>query len=556
MTADIKMMFRQIWIAEEDRDLQRIIWRYDHAESMQVYSLNTVTYGTTCAPFLAMRCLRHLATQQEARTRKAAAAALLQDFYMDDVLTGGHTLKQAIKLRSELSELLEAAGFTLRKWRASDPRIVQGLSGSIEKDSMMVLDDTVPSKTLGLLWDSSNDQIQYSVSLTDSKQNTKRLILSQIAKIYDPLGLIGPVLIVAKIIMQNLWKLDIGWDDPVPPAFYETWIKYYASLEALNQIRIPRSFNPQNGKQSFTLHGFGDASEKAYGASIYCVYESKEGQRKSYLVCSKSKVAPLKIISLPKLELCAALVLARLIAAVIRAIKHPIKEVHLWSDSTIVLRWIDTFPHKLKTYYANRVTEIHELVPEAKWHHVPSAQNPADMLSRGTTVDQLKSSSLWWNGPTWLTQEDQWPKIKPNMPTDNLKLSEENVLVAVTPRQDILQRYSSFNKLKRVIAYCLRFRDILSSQRHFDALKPEELKRAELVISHMVQVEQFPQELCSLQQGKGVPANSQLAAVNPFLDEEGVIRVGGRLKRADIPYDQRHPIALPARHHITEILLR
>lgn len=555
MTADIKMMFRQIWIAEEDRDLQRIIWRYDSTEPIQVYSLNTVTYGTTCAPFLAMRCLRHLATQSEAMTRKTAAA-LLQDFHMDDVLTDSHTLKQAIKLRSELSELLEAAGFPLRKWRASDTRILQGLSQEIEEDSLLVLDDAVPSKTLGLLWDSSKDQLQYSISLTDSNQNTKRSILSQIARIYDPLGLIGPVLIVAKIIMQNLWKLDVGWDDPVSPAFYEIWFNYYTSLEALNQIRISRNFNPQNSKQSFTLHGFGDASEKAYDASIYCVYESKQGERKSYLVCSKAKVAPLKTISLSKLELCAALILARLLAAVIKAMKHPIKDVHLWSDSTIVLCWLDTLPHKLKSYYANRVIEIHELVPEAKWHHVPSTQNPADILSRGSTVNQLKSSSLWWNGPTWLTHEDQWPKTTANVPMANLELREENVFVATEPRQDILQRYSSFNKLKRIIAYCLRFRDILSSQRHFNALNPEELKRAELIISRMVQAERFPRESCSLQQGKEVPANSQLAALNPFLDEEGVIRVGGRLKHADIPYNQRHPIVLPARHHITEILLR
>ncbi|XP_018375289.1 PREDICTED: uncharacterized protein LOC108769043 [Trachymyrmex cornetzi] len=489
-------------------------------------------------------------------TRKAPAAALLQDFYMDDVLTGSHTLKQAIKLRNELSELLGAARFPLRKWRASDTRILQGLSQEIEEDSLLVLDDAVPSKTLGLLWDSSKDQLQYSVSLTDSNQNTKRSILSQIARIYDPLGLIGPVLIVAKIIMQNLWKLDVGWDDPVPPAFYEAWSNYYASLETLNQFRISRNFNPQNSKQSFTLHGFGDASEKAYGASIYCVYETKQGERKSYLMCSKAKVAPLKTISLPKLELCAALILARLLAAVIKAMKHTIKDVHLWSDSTIVLCWLDTLPHKLKTYYANRVTEIHELIPEAKWHHVPSAQNPADMLSRGTTVDQLRSNSLWWHGPTWLAHEDQWPKPIANVPTAKIELRKENVFVAAESRQDVLQRYSSFSKLKRIIAYCLRFRDILSNQRNFNALNPEELKRAELIISRMVQAERFPREACSLQQGKEVPANSQLAALNPFLDEAGVIRVRGRLKHADLPYNQRHPIVLPARHHITEILLR
>lgn len=159
MTADIKMRFRQIWIAEEDRDLQRIIWRYDSSNAAQVYILNTITYGTTSAPYLAMRCLRHLATQPEAAARKAATETLKKDFFMDDVLTGNHTLAQAINLRKELSELLEAAGFTLRKWRANDPRILQGLSLDRQKDSLLVLDVDKPMKTLDLLWDSLEDTL-------------------------------------------------------------------------------------------------------------------------------------------------------------------------------------------------------------------------------------------------------------------------------------------------------------------------------------------------------------------------------------------------------------
>jgi len=151
--------------------------------------------------------------------------------------------------------------------------------------------------------------------------------------------------------MQNLWKLNIGWDDTVPKIFYEIWNNYYNSLSKLNQIRIPRNFNPYN-KGSFVIHGFGDASEKAYGACIYCVYKTEQGQQKSFLVCSKAKVAPLKVLSLPKLELCVSLILARLVAAMINVLKRLIKNIHLWSDSTIVLSWIDTAPHKLHTYYA------------------------------------------------------------------------------------------------------------------------------------------------------------------------------------------------------------
>lgn len=329
MTSDIKMMFRQIWVADNDRDLQKIIWRYDSSDTTRVYTLNTVTYGTTSAPFLAMRCLRHLATQQEAKTRKKTAEILLHDFYMDDVLTGTHTLQQAIRLRRELSELLAAAEFTLRKWRASVHRILQDLSQDKEEDSLLVLDAEESVKTLGLLWNSAEDTLHYIVNLIERNKATKRSILSQIARIYDPIGLIGPVIITAKMMMQELWKLNIDWDETLPQAFYNTWTEYYNSLQALKYIRISRNFNSHNSQQLFTIHGFGDASEKAYGACIYCIYKRKQGITKSYLVCSKAKVAPLKTISLPKLELCAALLLSRLVAAVIKALRHSIKDVHL-----------------------------------------------------------------------------------------------------------------------------------------------------------------------------------------------------------------------------------
>ncbi|XP_012214798.1 uncharacterized protein [Linepithema humile] len=550
------MMFRQIWLAKEDRDLQRIIWRYDSSEETKVYTLNTVTYGITCAPYLAMRCLKHLATQPEAATRKLAAEALLHDFYMDDVLTGGNTIQKAIDLRKELTELLQAAGFPLRKWRANDSGILQDITDDQEADSLLVLDDKEPMKTLGLLWNSNKDTLQYAVKLAVSNKTTKRSILSQIAKIYDPLGLIGPVVITAKIIMQELWKLNIGWDETVPQGLYNTWSDYYQSLQALSQVEIPRNFNAHNKYQSFTLHGFGDASEKAYGACVYCVYRTEQETKNSYLVCSKAKVAPLKTVSLPKLELNAALLVTRLVVAVIKALRRSIREVHFWSDSTIVLHWIDTAPHKLKTYYANRVTEIQSSISGAKWHYVPTAQNPADVISRGVTTKKLLSDELWWHGPRWLSSKEEWPKSNLHTSKSNTGLREETVLTVTTKQSDILRRYSSFERLKRVIAYCLRFKNILSKKRKMGTLTIEELQYAELVISRMIQEESFPAELRALKQENRVHKNSPAAALNPFTDSKGIIRVGGRLRHSELSYRQKYPILLPAKHHVTEIILR
>lgn len=192
--------------------------------------------------------------------------------------------------------------------------------------------------------------------------------------------------------MQELWKLNIGWDEAVPQALYETWTNYYSSLLSLRHIRISRIDIIATNHSPYMDLVMLPKRCSAYGACNYSIFETKHGERKAYPVCSKTRVAPLKIISLPKLELCAALLLTKL--AVNEPMEHQMQDIHLWSDSNIVLCWIDIPPHKLKNYFANRVTEINNLVPEAKWYHVPSAQNPADALSRGNSQGVVQQRSL------------------------------------------------------------------------------------------------------------------------------------------------------------------
>lgn len=187
---------------------------------------------------------------------------------------------------------------------------------------------------------------------------------------------------------------------------------------------------------------------------------------------------------------------------------------------------------------------------------MPSAQNPSDMLSRGTTVEELFNNKLWWNGPQWLPHEDQWPETPANMHMEVPELRTRTVLVSSRSQQDILLKYSSFDKLKRIIAYCLRMKGNPRDQCKPMSLTPEELQGAELTISRMVQQDSFFQEYQALQQGKQLQSRSQLLTLNPFLDEDRVIRVGGRLRHADVPDSQKHSIVLPTKHHITEIILR
>ncbi|XP_077265255.1 uncharacterized protein LOC143899130 [Temnothorax americanus] len=576
ITADIAAMFRQILVCEEDRDLQLILWRSDPSQPVQIFRMNTVTYGTACAPYLALSCLKRLAIEELERFLKAtltveemkmfreirlkieelkkflkealdnekleflqAILVLLEDFYMDDVLSGASTIEEAIALRQQLLELLQRGQFPLRKWRSNDPRILEELPESNDDNSFLKIDKEGAMKTLGLLWDAQSDVLQYSVSIEENSRVTKHLVLSQIAQIYDPLGLLGPVVIIAKCIMQSLWQIKTGWDEVLPTELEATWKEYYRSLPQTNEMKIPRNINPGNVSNQFDLVGFGDASEKAYGAVLYAVSQRSGGTLQAHLICSKSRVAPLKTISLQRLKLDAALLLTKLTEQARKAYGDRIRNVSLFSDSTVVLNWIAESPNIRKTYVANRITKIQLLSQGVTWRHVPSKDNPADLLSRGMSVEMWKTSQLWWQGPEWLVT-DRWPE-QPEILGDT---SEITALIATRNEEyDILRRFSDYGKLQRIVAYCLRFKANLLGAKKSGPLTPAEIEQAETIILKTVQREVFLKEVRALEQQQSIPKGSKLSSLSSILDQEGVIRVGGRLSQADIPETQKHPIS-------------
>lgn len=206
LSADVAGMYRQIIINKRDRALQRILWRKDPHESVKLYELNTVTYGTNCAPYLAIRCLRELAANS--RDLPQAAKAINEDCYMDDVLTGANTIEEAVELQKQLSEILLRGQFHLRKWRANDSRLLQHLTERGSTNELLILDKEGALKTLGLLWNAAEDCLQYHIDIKETGTATKRIVLSKIAQVFDPLGLIAPLLINGKFIMQRLWLCE------------------------------------------------------------------------------------------------------------------------------------------------------------------------------------------------------------------------------------------------------------------------------------------------------------------------------------------------------------
>ncbi|CAG7784968.1 unnamed protein product [Allacma fusca] len=344
LCADIKQMYRHIWMDPEDCDFQRIVWRANPEETIKHYKLLSVTYGEASAPFQAVRTLYQLATDLE-ETYPLAAPIVRRDFYMDDVLTGESTVARAIALQSELMGMMKEANFTLRKWSSSYSEVLKALPEEMRETSLPLrFDEDDSIKTLGLFWNPATDEFKFTVEPLSLQPVTKRSVLSQIAKVFDPLGLISPVTVRGKILMQILWKLQLGWDEKIDEGMTRSWLSYCKELCSVANLRIPRCVTT-NAATSYHLHGFSDASEKAYAAAVYLLTTTKSGKTHSNLVCSKTKIAPSKQISLPRLELGGALLLSRLVSSVVTALPVTLTEIHGWTDSMVVKYWLNSPPN-------------------------------------------------------------------------------------------------------------------------------------------------------------------------------------------------------------------
>ncbi|XP_062704131.1 uncharacterized protein LOC134286522 [Aedes albopictus] len=395
ITADISKMYRRIRVVENHSGLQRIFWRENPDDPLQVLELTTVTYGTASAPFLATRSLLQLA-RDECQLFPVASKVVEEDVYIDDVVSGADTIEQAVQLRSDLTDMLNSGGFPVHKWCASDAAILDTVPEE-DREKYLVFEDSDVNKvikTLGLLWDPEEDEFRFHCKLPFQPLSvpTKRIVLSEIARLFDPLGLVAPVLVLAKIIMQQLWKDKVGWDDPLTGENLQSWLTFRDS------VKIPR-FVGLVSVESVEVHGFADASLRAYGAVIYLRVVSGSDVKVS-LLCSKSRIAPLSPLTIPRLELCAALLLSRLVPKCVGSLKMEIQRICLWSDSNIVLAWLKRLPNDV--FVRNRVMEINSATKCFTWSYVRSEDNPADVVSRGQLPQTLAGNSLWWNGPTFL----------------------------------------------------------------------------------------------------------------------------------------------------------
>nr|XP_049704680.1 uncharacterized protein LOC126056266 [Helicoverpa armigera] len=557
--ADVEKMYRQTLIQPDQQYLQLILWRENPLDALGVYRLNTVTYGTASAPFLSMRCLKQLGSDCADKT---VANIIYQDFYVDDLITGFDDKKALLQVCDKVSTVLKSGCFVLRKWLFNFDLSSENTSKNLS------LGESCQSKTLGLGWFANTDELHYTtkLSLTGSHV-TKRIMLSAISQIYDPLGLLSPIIILAKILLQKLWTYKLGWDDPVPHDILINWKRIVDSLDYLSELRIPRQVI--NSKMQYIeLHIFTDASQNAYGACAYVRMYSDDNNTKVSvgLLCAKSKVAPVKPVTIPRLELCGALLGAKLYTKIIKSLRLNFTNVYFWTDSTIVLGWLRMSPNTLKTFVQNRVVQINELTGSLKWLHVGSKSNPADLVSRGVTLDALRTTDIWWHGPPFL--HERLCNFSYDHSCNNVNFNElpdikstTTLLVHQTNQNTFpFDRFSSFIRMKRIVSYMLRFihnaRNKLKCNRKYGPLQVDELNNSVIKLTQMSQKQSFSDLDIMLSKGQ-LPSkiNRNISSLNLFLDNNKIIRVGGRLSNsASFLYDKKHPILLCSKHTFTRLL--
>ncbi|XP_015120540.1 uncharacterized protein LOC107043522 [Diachasma alloeum] len=560
---DITKMFRQIKVHQEDWPLQQILWR-DSQGQISTYQLTTVTYGTKSAPFLACRVLDQL-VKDEGQRFPLAISPLTSGRYVDDICGGAEKEDDLHLVAQQVTELCWAGGFPLAKWHSNSPSLLRSLTPDGFSQSLKPLEDSV-TKILGLKWDPNTDRLKFSIHLSADTKTTKRIILSEIAQLFDPLGLLSPVVIRAKALLQQLWLEKKDWDDELSPHLVQKWAQFREELSQVEQLSIPRWLGCRKESQ-VEIHGFSDASLLAMSAVVYLKVTSADGVSIS-LAIAKTKVAPLKKLTIPRLELNAAVILAKLTRYVIVQLNLGTAMVHLWTDSAVALAWICAHPSRWKEYVHNRVASIQELVQEANWRYVSGKENPADCASRGISVAQLNAHHLWWTGPKWLRKDSsQWPKGSARLdPSTNLEEKPGVTLTASLARSslwDLCTRYSSLYKLLRITAICQTVAG--NMMRKLGRKKavvvpavfsPESIEAARLYWVKATQAFHLQAECDIISHGFQLKKSHPLTKLTAFIDQQGVLRVGGRLKFSTLGPESRHQAIIPKGSALAELLIR
>ena len=476
---------------------------------------------------------------------------------------------------------------------------IKGLDLSIDKLPI--------ERALGVHWCIESDAFKFRIELKD-KPCTRRGILATISTIFDPLGLIAPVVLVGKQILQEICH-GKGWDEPIDGEVLAKWERWRSQLPLLKQLDIARNFKPLHFGRIVTaqLHNMSDASQTGYGQCSYLRLVDENGRIHCSLVLGKARVAPLRSVTIPRLELTAATVSVRVANVLKEELDYEELQDFYWTDSKVVLGFISSESRRFHVYVANRVQFIRDHTSPDQWRYVESGSNPADEGSRGVNAKDFIRKSQWIRGPEFLWQtEDHWPRqgsyeneIQESSPEVKKVTANTTVIEEYGSMLSRFERFSNWQRLKTAVALCMNYkRRLRMSVSTADKKTPvdespringrscktescpaagimvQDLEQAEVEILKIIQRDAFGKEVKTLKESQAqtegarkdrqrakerkalLKKTSSLNTLDPYLDVTGVLRVGGRMMKANLTDSLKNPVILPKVGHITELIIR
>ncbi|XP_055603913.1 uncharacterized protein LOC129752144 [Uranotaenia lowii] len=579
ISGDIKEMFHQVKIRPEDKQAQRFLFRDQTEETPQIYVMDVATFGASCSPCIAQYIKNRNAAEHAAQYPRAAEA-IVHGHYVDDYLASVDTIEEAVEQVNEVSLVHARGGFEIRNFLSNAPEVLEKIGAPCPLDiKHLNLEPGVeePEKAeriLGMLWKPHQDLFTFSTSMQPAIEQiinqehtpTKREVLRTVMSLFDPLGLIAHFVVHGKIIMQELWKYGSDWDDTMPEELRAKWNRWTKLLPKLNEVSVPRYFFPGISSSSLNglqLHVFVDASESAFACVAY-LRHMHEGRPHCALLSAKTKVAPLKPISMPRSELQAALMGARLMETLLETLEVPIDRKFLWTDSLTVLAWLRSDSRRYHQFVTYRVGEILAKTSISEWHHVPSKQNVADDATKWGNGPNFSPNNRWFTGPDFLNQsEENWPSDRKNYSSPEDELRSAFLHHAEVPAALIdVTRFTQWNRLLRATASFLRAAKRFKKMSFSGSFSSAELLEAETFLWKQTQFEVYPEE-CAILQGHldgtksaDIPKTSELHPYSPIMDHAGVIRMDSRIGAApSATTEMKYPILLPKNHHLTNLLI-
>ena len=488
---DISKMFHSIEIPTVDQMTHLFLWRdLDASREPETYAITAVNMGDRPSATIAIVALRKTAEMNKEKCPEASNT-IITNSYMDDIPESVPTKKEAIHRIKEIDMILATGGFKIKEWIISGDDTSDIASKKTEdQKAVQLLTRMTPAeskteKVLGMEWEPQNDRILYSSrsNFSDTKQKnsdlcltqlpaaipeklTKRQILSQVNGIYEPLGLISPFTVKAKIMLRKLWAQDqkFGWDEPIPSSFRQEWITFFQEIFLLGSISFNRSIKPANTVGNPVLIIFSDGSTEAYGAAAYARWQLQDKSYESRLITAKNRIAPIKTMDIVRLELARAIVGKRLRSFIKTEMRIKFDKIYHIIDSEIVKAMVSKESYGFNTFAANRIGEMQETTEASEWFWVKGTLNIADWLTRGKLPTNLDSESIWQKGPQFIElPEEEWPIISQTK-IDNLPERSKTSFVATVSIKRIdtlaqrinISRFSNLELLRNTTARILK----------------------------------------------------------------------------------------------------